>query len=36
MDIIFKTKENRKKRKIMSKRHVEGLVIVEPNETDNK
>jgi MutS2 family protein len=36
MDIIFETKENRKKRKIMSKRHVEGLVIVEPNETDNK
>jgi dsDNA-specific endonuclease/ATPase MutS2 len=27
MDIIFESKENRKKRKIMSKRHVEGLVI---------
>jgi hypothetical protein len=29
MDIIFETKENRKKRKIMNKRHVEGLVIEE-------
>jgi len=27
MDILFETKENRKKRKIMSKHHVEGLVI---------
>lgn len=27
LDIIFESKENRKKRKIMSKRHVEGLVI---------
>jgi len=27
MDIVFETKENRKKRKMMSKRHVEGLVI---------
>ena len=32
MDIIFETKENRKKRKIMSKRLVEGLLI----EQDNK
>ncbi|MGI5921088.1 MAG: endonuclease MutS2 [Syntrophomonadaceae bacterium] len=27
MDILFETKENRKKRKIMTKRHVEGLTI---------
>jgi len=27
MDIIFETKENRKKRKIMSKHHIEGLTI---------
>ncbi len=27
MDILFETKENRKKRKMMSKHHVEGLVI---------
>jgi len=33
MDIIFETKENRKKRKIMSKRHVEGLVIEKGNES---
>ncbi|HWP98111.1 MAG TPA: DNA mismatch repair protein MutS [Syntrophomonadaceae bacterium] len=33
MDIIFETKENRKKRKIMSKRHVEGLVIEQDNES---
>lgn len=31
MDILFETKENRKKRKIMSKHHVEGLSI----ETEN-
>ena len=32
MDILFETKENRKKRKTMSKHHVEGLVI----ETDHE
>jgi hypothetical protein len=36
MDIIFETKENRKKRKIMSKRHVEGLVIEQPDSTKAK
>ncbi len=33
MDIIFESKENRKKRKIMSKRHVEGMVIEQDNES---
>jgi MutS2 family protein len=33
MDILFETKENRKKRKIMSKHHVEGLVIEIDNES---
>lgn len=32
MDILFESKENRKKRKIMSKRHVEGLVIEQEKE----
>ncbi|MCC3375676.1 DNA mismatch repair protein MutS [Cohnella sp. REN36] len=32
MDIVFETIENRKKRKIMSKRHVEGLAIEKPGE----
>lgn len=32
MDIIFETKEDRKKRKIMSKHHVEGLVIKHDDE----
>ncbi|HEX3011659.1 MAG TPA: DNA mismatch repair protein MutS [Syntrophomonadaceae bacterium] len=36
MDIIFETKENRKKRKIMSKRHVEGLVIVQDNDNEHQ
>lgn len=27
MDIVFDSKENRKKRKLMSKRHIEGLSI---------
>jgi len=31
-DIVFDTKENRKKKKLMSKRHVEGLTIVRPEE----
>ncbi len=35
MDILFETKENRKKRKIMSKRHVEGLVIEQDNENQD-
>ncbi len=34
MDILFETKENRKKRKIMSKHHVEGLVIETENDRD--
>lgn len=33
-DIVFETKENRKKRKLMGKRHVEGLTIVEPGKDD--
>lgn len=36
-DIIFETKENRKKKKMMSRKHVEGLIIVkkpeEPKQT---
>ena len=32
MDIIFETKEDRKKRKIMSKHHVEGLVIEQDDQ----
>lgn len=32
MDIIFESKENRKKRKIMSKHHVEGLIIENDDE----
>jgi DNA mismatch repair protein MutS2 len=32
MDIVFEPVENRKKRKLMSKRHVEGLVIEKPSE----
>ncbi|MNL85406.1 hypothetical protein D3C87_2136970 [compost metagenome] len=27
-DIVFETKENRKKKKVMSKRHVEGMTII--------
>jgi DNA mismatch repair protein MutS2 len=27
MDIVFETKENRKKKRLMSRKHVEGLVI---------
>ncbi|HZG78288.1 MAG TPA: DNA mismatch repair protein MutS [Paenibacillus sp.] len=33
-DIVFDTKENRKKKKLMSKRHVEGLTIVRPAEEE--
>ncbi len=36
MDILFETKENRKKRKIMSKHHVEGLMIEQGNEKNDK
>jgi DNA mismatch repair protein MutS2 len=32
LDIVFESKENRKKRKLMSKRHVEGVVIETPKE----
>ncbi|MBB6673969.1 endonuclease MutS2 [Cohnella nanjingensis] len=32
MDIVFETVENRKKRKLMSKRHVEGLTIEKPDK----
>ncbi|MDD4802575.1 MAG: hypothetical protein PHF24_06500, partial [Syntrophomonas sp.] len=32
LDVVFETKENRKKRKIMSKHHVEGLVIEYDND----
>jgi MutS2 family protein len=35
MDIIFETKENRKKRKIMSKHHVEGLTIKKDHENQD-
>ena len=35
MDILFETKENRKKRKIMSKHHVEGLIIEQGNEKND-
>ncbi|WP_444980902.1 endonuclease MutS2 [Paenibacillus woosongensis] len=34
MDIVFETKENRKKSKLMRKRHVEGLEIVRRPEDD--
>lgn len=33
-DIIFETKEDRKKRKLMRKRHVEGLSIIHTEEED--
>ncbi|CAH1220967.1 Endonuclease MutS2 [Paenibacillus auburnensis] len=33
-DIIFETKEDRKKRKLMRKRHVEGLSIIRTDEED--
>ncbi|WP_309121994.1 DNA mismatch repair protein MutS [Paenibacillus sp.] len=33
-DIVFDTKENRKKKKLMSKRHVEGLTIVRSAEDE--
>ncbi|WP_310830849.1 endonuclease MutS2 [Paenibacillus pedocola] len=33
-DIIFETKEDRKKRKLMRKRHVEGLSIIHTDEED--
>jgi DNA mismatch repair protein MutS2 len=32
LDIVFETVENRKKRKLMGKRHVEGLKIEKPSE----
>ncbi|MNP79834.1 hypothetical protein D3C76_1777660 [compost metagenome] len=33
-DIVFDTKENRKKRKLMSKHHVEGLEIIKNPDRD--
>lgn len=36
MDIVLESKENRKKRKIMSKRHVEGLTITHPEKQDKR
>ncbi|TJY43471.1 DNA mismatch repair protein MutS [Cohnella pontilimi] len=35
MDIVFESVENRKKRKLMSKRHVPGLTIEKPEEDEN-
>lgn len=32
MDIVFESKENRKKKKIMSRKHVEGIAIEYPSE----
>ncbi|MNP28374.1 hypothetical protein D3C76_1213340 [compost metagenome] len=33
LDIIFDSKENRKKRRVMGRKHVEGLMIIrEPGE----
>jgi dsDNA-specific endonuclease/ATPase MutS2 len=32
LDIVFETKQNRKARKLMSRKHVEGLTIVTPEE----
>jgi DNA mismatch repair protein MutS2 len=32
MDIVFDTVENRKKRKVMSKRHVPGVSIEKPED----
>ncbi|MEF3313474.1 DNA mismatch repair protein MutS [Paenibacillus sp. GYB004] len=34
MDIVFESKEDRKKRKLMSRKHVEGLTIVKKPESD--
>lgn len=34
MDIVFESKEDRKKKKLMSRKHVEGLTIVKKPETD--
>ncbi|MNS19107.1 Endonuclease MutS2 [compost metagenome] len=33
-DIVFETKENRKKKKMMSKRHVEGMTIIHQSDSD--
>ena len=33
-DIVFETKENRKKRHILSRKHVEGLEITVPNKEE--
>ncbi|MDF2662962.1 MAG: MutS2 family protein [Paenibacillus sp.] len=34
MDIVFESKEDRKKRKLMSRKHAEGVMIVKKPETD--
>lgn len=34
MDIVFESKEDRKKRKLMSRKHAEGVTIVKKPETD--
>jgi DNA mismatch repair protein MutS2 len=31
MDIVFETKENRKKDKLMNKRHIDGITIEREN-----
>lgn len=35
MDIVFESKEDRKKRKLMNRKHVEGLSIIHPNDKHN-
>lgn len=34
LDIVFETKQNRKARKLMNRKHVEGLAIVTPEDDD--
>lgn len=34
LDIVFESKDVRKKRKLMSRKHVEGLIIENPAEDD--
>ncbi|QDY82762.1 DNA mismatch repair protein MutS [Paenibacillus polymyxa] len=35
LDIVFETKENRKKRKLLARKHVQGLIIESPQENEN-
>lgn len=35
LDIVLDTKENRKKRKLMGRKHVEGLMIIKEKEGDD-